>query len=409
MTAAFPANNLSSVMTGTGHREPRQLPWTGMAGGLLILVAVILLASGLLPVASAIDVAERTWSILLFVVAATVVAELAAAAGVFDAVADRLGKAAAGRVVVLWLLVVALAVVATVFLSLDTTAVLLTPVVVLMARGRGLNALPFALTTIWLANTGSLLFPMSNLTNLLAAHTLGLDAWEFAALMAPAAIVGVLVPVAVIGVWQRRAVSGPLAPAESQPLEDRTLTLGAGIIVAALLPALVSGLPVWLPACVAALMLGVLVAVRKPAALSWSLFPWQIVVLAVGLFLVVETAHAHGLSDGAAPFVGQGTSFLALLRLAASGALLANGIDNLPAYLALEPLALDPLRMAALLVGANAGALVTPWASLAILLWHERLTGLGVRLRWPIYMAASLVVAIVTVTLAVAALSLAHS
>lgn len=127
MTAAFPANNLSSVMTGTGHREPRQLPWTGMAGGLLILVAVILLASGLLPVASAIDVAERTWSILLFVVAATVVAELAAAAGVFDAVADRLGKAAAGRVVVLWLLVVALAVVATVFLSLDTTAVLLTP------------------------------------------------------------------------------------------------------------------------------------------------------------------------------------------------------------------------------------------------------------------------------------------
>ena len=77
-----------------------------MIGGALLAVAAVLLAAGVLPLDSAAEVADRTWSILLFVIAATLVAELAAAAGVFDAVADRLGRAAAGRVVVLWLLVV---------------------------------------------------------------------------------------------------------------------------------------------------------------------------------------------------------------------------------------------------------------------------------------------------------------
>ena len=150
-------------------------------------------------------------------------------------------------------------------------------------------------------------------------------------------------------------------------------------------------------------------SLRRRGILRLRLVPWQLVLLASGLFLFIAALHANGLGTLLARAAGAGEDPLALLRLSLSGMVGANAVDNLPAYLALEPLALDPLRMAALLVGVNAGALVTPWASLAILLWHERLTGLGVRLRWPIYMAASLVVAIVTVTLAVAALSLAHS
>ncbi|TPW65361.1 SLC13 family permease, partial [Schumannella sp. 10F1B-5-1] len=103
----------------------------------------------------------------------------------FAAIAERLARLGRGHGWVLWLLVVLLAVAATVFLSLDTTAVLLTPVVVLLARHHGYPPLPFALTTVWLANTASLLLPVSNLTNLLAEHALGYsDPARFAALMA---------------------------------------------------------------------------------------------------------------------------------------------------------------------------------------------------------------------------------
>jgi arsenical pump membrane protein len=101
---------------------------------------------------------------------------------------------------VLWLAVVAFAAVVTAFLSLDTTAVLLTPVVVAVARSNGLSPMPFAFATVWLANTASLFLPVSNLTNLLAAHRLGdLDALGFLGLLGPSAIIATLVTVSSCG------------------------------------------------------------------------------------------------------------------------------------------------------------------------------------------------------------------
>ncbi|GMA96760.1 hypothetical protein GCM10025881_35840 [Pseudolysinimonas kribbensis] len=169
-------------------------------GTSLLAAGAALVATGVLPLAAAADVGDRVWPILLFVVAITVVAELAAEAGLFASLAARLALASGGRTVVLWLLVVVMAVVSTAFLSLDTTAVLLTPVVVLLARHAGLSPLPFALTTVWLANTGSLVLPVSNLTNLLARRVLGPDPLRFVTLLAPAAVVAVLVPCVIIAI-----------------------------------------------------------------------------------------------------------------------------------------------------------------------------------------------------------------
>ena len=102
---------------------------------------------------------------------------------------------------------------------------------------------------------------------------------------------------------------------------------------------------------------------------------------------------------------GTGNDPLSLLRLAGAGLLGANAIDNLPAYLALEPVASTPVRMVALLIGVNAGPLITPWASLATLLWHERLSSLGVEISWRRYLLLGLIVAPVTVVLATLALA----
>jgi Na+/H+ antiporter NhaD/arsenite permease-like protein len=136
----------------------------------------------------------------------------------------------------------------------------------------------------------------------------------------------------------------------------------------------------------------------------FSLVPWQLVVFASGLFLVVEAAHSLGLSTLLASVSGTGSDLPSLLRLAGTGALGANVLDNLPAYLALEPVAGSPVRLAALLIGVNAGPLITPWASLATLLWHQRLTSLGVEISWKRYIllgaiAAPLIIASATVGL----------
>jgi arsenical pump membrane protein len=377
-----------------------------IVGAGLLLVGAVALATGALPADAALAVGQRVWPILLFAVAVTIVAELAAEAGVFAAIAERLARFGLNRAWVLWLLVVLLAVTCTIFLSLDTTAVLLTPVVVALARHNDLPPLPFALTTIWLANTASLLLPVSNLTNLLAEHALGFsDPGRFAALMFPAAIVAILVPTVAIGVVARRDLTRRFEPARIPRVADRPLFLTAALTVAAMIPFLVSGVPVWIPACAAAAVLVVAFLIRRRRALMFSLVPWQLVVFACGLFLVVEAGHQLGMTMVLAQIAGEGEDADGLLRLAFTGLVGANAIDNLPAYLALEPVAESPARIAALLVGVNAGPLITPWASLATLLWHQRLVSLNVELRWTRYVLLGLVVAPLTVGLATLALA----
>jgi Na+/H+ antiporter NhaD/arsenite permease-like protein len=376
-------------------------------GAVLLLAGGAAIATGILPAHDALAVAGRVWPILLFAVAVTLVAELAAEAGVFSAIAERLARFGRHRAWMLWLLVVLLAIASTVFLSLDTTAVLLTPVVVLLARHNGLEPLPFALTTVWLANAGSLLLPVSNLTNLLAEHALGFhDPGRFAALMIAPAVVAILVPCIAIVLLSRSTLAQRYEPAPAPPIEDRALFVVSAVVLAALLPLLVSGLPVWIPACAAAAVLLVVFAIRRRSALRVALVPWQLVLFASGLFLVVEAGHAAGLTAVLSQVAGEGDDAGALLRLAFTGAAGANLVDNLPAYLALEPVAASPERIAALLIGVNAGPLITPWASLATLLWHQRLVALGVDLRWSRYMLLGLAVAPVTVALAT--LSLAY-
>ena len=367
----------------------------------------VAIATGILPLPDAVAVAERVWPILLFAVSITVVAELAAEAGVFAAVAERTARAARGRAALLWLFVVLLAVVSTAFLSLDTTAVLLTPVVVLVARHNGLPPLPFALTTVWLANTASLLLPVSNLTNLLALHALGFsDPLRFVGLLIVPAVIAIVVPCAVLMILFRRELAGRFEPvAATAPSDPVLFWIDAGVLVV-LLPLLVTGIPVWIPAAAAAVVLVIAFAIRRRATLRFGLLPWQLVLFAAGLFLVVEAGHSLGLTTLLEQVAGSGETPAALLRLSVSGMLGANAVDNLPAYLALEPVAGSPERLAALLIGVNAGPLITPWASLATLLWHSRLKALDVELRWSRYLLLGLVVAPVTVVAATLGLAL---
>ena len=98
---------------------------------------------------------------------------------------------------------------------------------------------------------------------------------------------------------------------------------------------------------------------------------------------------------------------VALLALAATGALVANVANNLPAYLVLEPVAADAApRLMALLVGVNAGPLITPWASLATLLWLQRCRTAGIVVPWRWLVPAGTVCAVLAVAAGVGALAL---
>lgn len=358
--------------------------------------------------ASLLTLVDRVGPVLLFLVAITVVAEISDTAGVFDVAGHWCARVARQRTWLLWLLVVALASVATIVLSLDTTAVLLTPVVITVARQVRARPLPFVMTTLWLANTASLLLPVSNLTNLLSLHrfhALGAGYSAYLSLMgwpALAAIVGTLL---VLLAWHGRSLTGRYPTAARPDPHDRVLLGIAGATCAVLGPVFVTGVTPAIPASVAAVLLLLACAVRSPQALRGVRVPWLVVIGVAALFLVVDVATRHGLAQVVTTLAGTGSRLPDLLRLAGVAAVSSNVVNNLPAYLAIEPAAdSERIRLAALLIGTNCGPLVTVWGSLATILWRERCRSAGVHVSAGRLAVQGLTCAVVTIGLAVLAL-----
>ena len=239
----------------------------------------------------------RVGPILAFLVCVTIVAELADGLGVFSTLAHGAARLAQGSVLGLWLLIVGVAVTATAVLSLDTTAVLVTPVVLALARQLDLDVALFAYTAVWLANTASLFLPVSNLTNLLALSALPRhNVREFAVLTWPAAVTSVLITVLALAVIFRRSLRGRYQRLPAQLAAHRGLLVLGMIVCGALGPALLLGVNVVAASAVAAALLLVGCAIGARSLLTWRLLPWRL-VLGVGLlFILVQIAHDHGLA-----------------------------------------------------------------------------------------------------------------
>jgi len=344
------------------------------------VLGVLAVVTGLLPLQEAVAVTQRVAPVLAFLVGITVIAELADAAEVFDVAAVRAARLGRGSARALFVLVVVLGTLTTTVLSLDTTAVLLTPVVLALAQRLDLRPLPFAMTAVWLANSASLLLPVANLTNLLAVGRLHLSVPAFAGRMALPALTSAVVSAAVLGWWYRRDLRQRYASPPPYTAADRTLFRVASAVCLLVGPLFAVGLPVDYVAVGGALLLTLAFAVRRPVALRLGLVPWRLVLLVEGLFLVISAAGRHGLDAVLRTAAGSSGGGLGVLRTAGVGAIASNAVNNLPAYLALERAVPDghQTQLLGLLVGTNVGPLVLLWGSLATLLWRERCRARGV-------------------------------
>lgn len=182
----------------------------------------VLAVHGVSPTAATREVRDLL-PVVLFLVAVLVLARVCAAEGLFEAIGELARRSSRSDPHRLLLIVVAVAALTTTILSLDTTVVLLTPVVVATVRRAGLTAAPFLLVTVHLANSASLLLPVSNLTNLLALQHTGLDFVTFAARLALPWLCAVTVEYVAVRWTHRR----DLVAAEPRVRPDTTAAVGA--------------------------------------------------------------------------------------------------------------------------------------------------------------------------------------
>jgi arsenical pump membrane protein len=343
--------------------------WAVAAGGAVLLVVV-----GVLSVKGARDAIGQLGPTVGFLAALLVLADGCRRAGMFDALGAWMALGSRGRPRRLLAMVFIAAAATTAVLSLDATVVLLTPIVFATAARLRTNARPHVYACTHLANSASLLLPVSNLTNLLAFRASGLSFARFGALMA----LPWLVALAVEWIVLSRAFAGDLrrsGPRSAAKLERPELPAFALAVVALtlagfVLSSLIGIAPVWIAAAGAVAMV---VGERPdPKAVVLAAEP-QFLVFVLGLGIIVRAASAHGLSTAIDALLPHGTALPALLLVAVVSAAVANLLNNLPATLIILPVAAvsGPGAVLAMLVGVNVGPNLTYVGSLATLLWRR--------------------------------------
>jgi arsenical pump membrane protein len=362
--------------------RPRWAPdWAVAAGGALLLVVV-----GILSAAGARSALSQLGPTVGFLAALLVLADGCRRAGMFDALGAGMALGSRGQPVRLLAMVFLAAAVTTAVLSLDATVVLLTPIVFATAARLRTNARPHVYACTHLANSASLLLPVSNLTNLLAFRATGLSFARFGALM----VVPWLVALGIEWVVLRRSFAGELQrsptrstrPAERPELPAFALTVVGLTLAGFVLSSLIGVAPVWIAAAGAVAM--VIRERPAPKQLVLAAEP-TFLVFVLGLGVVVRAASQHGLSTAVDSILPHGTTLPALLLVAAVSAAVANLVNNLPATLIILPVAAasGPGAVLAMLVGVNVGPNLTYVGSLATLLWrrivhaHDHETDMG--------------------------------
>ena len=352
-------------------------PWGWGEAVAAVPAAILVIAVGAISPHRALAEAERLGPIIGFLAAVLILAQLCQDEGLFRACGDWMARGAGKRPTRLLIRVFVVASVTTAVLSLDATVVLLTPIVFVTAARLNARAKPYVYGTTHLANSASLLLPVSNLTNLIAFAASGLSFPRFAGLM----LVPWLAAIAVEYVVFRRFFKTDLnvTPAPTRAAETAGLPVFALIVLVLTLAGFVAtslaGInPAWSAAAGAA-VLGVRALVRRhttPAAV-WRAagVPFLAFVLALGI--VVTGVTENGLAGALMRVMPSGTTLPALLATAALAAALANVINNLPAVLVLLPLAAatGPGAVLAVLIGTNIGPNLTYAGSLATLLWRR--------------------------------------
>ena len=343
--------------------------WAVAAGGAVLLVAV-----GILSSSDARSALRQLGPTVGFLAALLVLADGCRRAGLFDALGAGMALGSRGRPGRLLAMVFVAAGLTTAVLSLDATVVLLTPIVFATAARLRMNARPHVYACTHLANSASLLLPVSNLTNLLAFRASGLSFVRFGGLMA----LPWLVAIGIEWVVLRRSFAGDLQRSAARSVraveQPEVPTFALAVVgltlVGFVLSSLIGIAPVWIATAGAVVM----VVRERPAPLEVvrAAEPTFLVfVLALGV--VVRAASQHGLSTAVDSILPHGTALPALLLVAVISAAVANLLNNLPATLIILPVTAvaGPGAVLAMLVGVNVGPNLTYVGSLATLLWRR--------------------------------------
>jgi arsenical pump membrane protein len=351
-----------------------------------VIGAALAYVFGVVNFADMLEVSSIVWDATLSFIGIIILSMVLDEIGFFEWCAIKMAKLSNGDGHTMFVYSLLLGAFVSALFANDGAALILTPILLSKMRLLQLNAktiVAFLLAGGFISDSASLPFVFSNLTNIVTAGYFGIGFVDYMQSMLLPFIISVFISILVLWVVLRRdipkIVDITLLKEPDSVLKDKPLFFFSWIFL-------------HLPVSVFALGGGVLflfIASQRKAAkfyLTVKTAPWQVVWFSIGLYIVVYGLKNAGLTNEISLIVGE------LVKLGEPAAVIGVGflaaglsaiMNNMPTVMvmdiALKPHANDLLAYANI-IGCNLGPKMTPFGSLATLLWLHVLDKKGVKI-----------------------------
>lgn len=375
--------------------QPRGL----QIGTTALIGAVCALVLGVVSFTDVLTVTRIVWDATLAFIGIIILSMVLDEIGFFEWCAIHMAKLSRGNGHIMFVYSLLLGSFVSAWFANDGAALILTPI--LLAKMRILELKPktivaFLLAGGFISDSASLPFVFSNLTNIVTANYFHIGFAAYSATMAIPYIVSTAVSIAVLWIVLRKEiplhVRTDLLKEPDSVLKNKTLFRFSWFFLALLLGGYFIGDAYRLPISLFALgggLVFLLIAslMRTTDALRIiKTAPWQVVWFSIGLYIVVYGLKNAGLTEYLTFVLKALSAYGETVAVIATGfiaAVLSALMNNMPTVMIMD-IALSDIPHTALayanIIGCNLGPKMTPFGSLATLLWLYVLAQKGVKI-----------------------------
>ena len=380
-------------------------------GTTAIIGAIFALIFGVVSFDDVLVVTDIVWDATLAFIGIIILSMVLDEIGFFEWCAIKMVKLSKGNGNLMFVYSLLLGSFVSALFANDGAALILTPILLAKMRILKLNTrtiLAFLLAGGFISDSASLPFVFSNLTNIVTVNYFDIGFVDYMMHMALPFVVSVISSIVVLWIVLRKDIPKyidiSLLPNEDSVLKNKTLFKFSWFFLALLLSSYFIGDYYHLPISIFALGGGIiflLIASYMKSAKVWQTIktaPWQVVWFSIGLYIVVYGLKNAGLTDYLATLLQEVSRYGNSVAIIATGfisAILSAIMNNMPTIMIMD-ISISQLNSDALayanIIGANLGPKMTPFGSLATLLWLHVLEKKGIKIGFWEYSKFGLIV-----------------
>ena len=387
--------------------QPRGL----QIGTTAIFGAITALIFGVVNFDDVITVTNIVWDATLAFIGIIILSMVLDEIGFFEWCALKMTKFSNGNGIKMFIYSILLGAFVSALFANDGAALILTPILLAKMRILQLNTktiVAFLLAGGFISDSASLPFVFSNLTNIVTANYFNIGFVEYFLNMIIPFIVSVIASIVFLWLILRKdipkTVDVTLLKEPKSAIKNMNLFYFSWLFLGILLVGYFIGDAYKLPVSVFALGGGIiflLIATFSKAVEPKHIIkeaPWQVVWFSIGLYIVVYGLKNAGLTDYLTIVLenlAKNGDTIAIIGTGFISAFLSAIMNNMPTVMIMD-IALENIPNQALayanIIGCNLGPKMTPFGSLATLLWLHVLAKKGVKISFWQYSKFGLII-----------------